>query len=146
MTEPQPTRPTGTVTFLFTDIEGSTRLWEQQRALMHAAFPRQEAILRGAIAAHHGYAYKMIGDAFQALRGVAPVDVPATSPTRRVLSNLPAQLPRFIGRERAIADVQGLLEHTRLLTLTGSGGRGKTRLALEVGAAVLPIFADGVWL
>jgi predicted ATPase/class 3 adenylate cyclase/transcriptional regulator with XRE-family HTH domain len=58
-------RPTGTVTFLFTDIEGSTRLWEQQRAAMHKAFPRQEALLRDAMAAHGGYVYKMIGDAFQ---------------------------------------------------------------------------------
>src|SRR6476620_5261775 len=47
---------------------------------------------------------------------------------------------------QAIADVRGLLERARLLTLTGSGGTGKTRLALEIGAAVIPIFADGVWL
>src|SRR5262245_16753045 len=67
MAEPdRSARPTGTVTFLFTDVEGSTRLWEQQRDVMRVAFPRQEAILRGAIAAHHGYAYKMIGDGFQA--------------------------------------------------------------------------------
>jgi predicted ATPase/DNA-binding XRE family transcriptional regulator len=69
-----------------------------------------------------------------------------SSPTLRAQSNLPAQLTRFIGRERAIADVQGLLQRARLLTLTGSGGSGKTRLALEVGAAVTPSFADGVWL
>ena len=68
------------------------------------------------------------------------------NPTRRAQNNLPAQLTRFIGREHAIAEVQGLLEDTRLLTLTGSGGTGKTRLALEVAATVVPIFADGVWL
>lgn len=62
---PPPPRPTGTITFLFTDIEGSTRLWEQQRAAMHEAFPRQEVLLRDAMAAHGGYVYKMIGDAFQ---------------------------------------------------------------------------------
>ena len=79
----------------------------------------------------------------------APDDLPlatTTSPIRRAQSNLPAQLTSFIGRERAIADVQGLLEHSRLLTLTGSGGTGKTRLGLEVAAAVTPHFADGVWL
>ncbi len=61
-----PDLPTGTVTFLFTDIEGSTKLWEHQAALMQAAFRRQEAILREAIAAYDGYAYKMVGDAFEA--------------------------------------------------------------------------------
>src|SRR5262245_30846235 len=74
----------------------------------------------------------------------APGDPPlasTTSPTRPVQSNLPAQLTRFIGREQAIADVQRLLQRARLLTLTGSGGSGKTRLALEAGAAVTPSFA-----
>jgi predicted ATPase/DNA-binding XRE family transcriptional regulator len=75
-----------------------------------------------------------------------PPPATTTSPAQRVQSNLPAQLTRFIGREQAIADVGGLLQRARLLTLTGSGGSGKTRLALEVGAAVTPSFADGVWL
>ena len=65
-------------------------------------------------------------------------------------SNLPAQLTRFIGREREMAQVMRLLTATRLLTLTGSGGCGKTRRAVEVGAALavasMPIFPDGVWL
>src|SRR5438477_5453664 len=59
------TPPTGTVTFLFTDIEGSTKRWEQHPQAMQVAFARQEAILRHAIEANGGYAYKMIGDAFQ---------------------------------------------------------------------------------
>src|SRR5262245_18427324 len=50
-------RPSGTVTFLFTDIEGSTRLWEQHPDLMRTAFQRQEAIVREAIARAGGYAY-----------------------------------------------------------------------------------------
>ncbi len=54
-------RPRGTVTFLFTDIQGSTTRWERHPALMQPAFARQEAILRAAFAAHGGYAYKMIG-------------------------------------------------------------------------------------
>jgi predicted ATPase/transcriptional regulator with XRE-family HTH domain len=77
---------------------------------------------------------------------VVPLDQRASILSRRVQNNLPAQLTRFIGRERAIADVQALLQHARLLTLTGSGGTGKTRLALEVAAAVTPNFADGIWL
>src|SRR5436190_10628894 len=65
-------QPTGTVTFLFTDIEGSTKRWEANPAAMQAAFARQEAILRQAIDANVGYAYKMIGDAFQAAFPTAP--------------------------------------------------------------------------
>lgn len=57
--------PTGTVTFLFTDIEGSTRLWETYPSAMQKAFERQEAIIRQTMQAHGGYVYKMIGDAFQ---------------------------------------------------------------------------------
>ena len=59
--------------------------------------------------------------------------------------NLPLQLTSFIGREREMAEVQRLLTETRLLTLTGSGGAGKTRLALEAAAGLLSNFVDGVW-
>lgn len=62
---------------------------------------------------------------------------------------LPAQITAFIGREREIAEVRQWLQDSRLLTLTGSGGTGKTRLALEVAAQVSRYFADGVrvvWL
>jgi non-specific serine/threonine protein kinase len=60
--------------------------------------------------------------------------------------NLPAQATRFIGRVREITEIKGWLRTTRLLTLTGTGGSGKTRLALEVGAALLDSYPDGVWL
>src|SRR5260370_16771732 len=60
--------------------------------------------------------------------------------------NLPPQATSFIGREGTIEAVKGLLssEGTRLLTLTGTGGIGKTRVALEVAAELLEDFADGV--
>ena len=54
--------PSGTVTFLFTDIEGSTRLWETQRAAMQQALVQHDAILRGAIEAHGGHLVKSTGD------------------------------------------------------------------------------------
>ncbi|MBA2364777.1 MAG: tetratricopeptide repeat protein, partial [Chloroflexia bacterium] len=60
--------------------------------------------------------------------------------------NLPVPLTSFIGREREIADVGHLLATTRLLTLIGTGGCGKTRLALEVARGSIPEYADGVWL
>jgi non-specific serine/threonine protein kinase len=59
--------------------------------------------------------------------------------------NLPLQLTSFIGREYEVAEVQRLLAETRLLTLTGSGGSGKTRLALHAAAGLLSEYADGVW-
>ena len=69
------TIPSGTVTFLFTDIEGSTGLWERYPEQMQSAFRRQEAILRETVARHGGYAYKMIGDAFQVAFGTAPAAI-----------------------------------------------------------------------
>ncbi len=60
--------------------------------------------------------------------------------------NLPRQLTSFIGREDEMAQVKTLLAKTCLLTLVGSGGSGKTRLSLQVGADVVDAYADGVWL
>ncbi len=60
--------------------------------------------------------------------------------------NLPAALTTFIGRRRDIAEIRRLLGAARLLTLTGPGGIGKTRLALEAAAAAGDAFPDGVWL
>jgi len=59
--------PSGTVTLLFTDIEGSTQHWEQQRAAMPEALRRHDDLLRTAIEAHGGHVFKTMGDAFCAL-------------------------------------------------------------------------------
>ena len=61
-----PDLPSGTVTFLFTDIEGSTPRWERDRQAMAQAVDRHLALLRGAIEAHGGVLFKMVGDAVQA--------------------------------------------------------------------------------
>ncbi len=63
-----------------------------------------------------------------------------------LVNNLPAQLATFIGRERELAEVRTLVESTRLVTLTGAGGSGKTRLALQVAAELVDGSGDGVWL
>jgi non-specific serine/threonine protein kinase len=60
-------------------------------------------------------------------------------------NNLPLQVNRYVGRERELTAVSGLLVTTRLLTLTGAGGSGKTRLALQVATDLLEQFAHGVW-
>ena len=77
-------------------------------------------------------------------------DLPATFPPLRSLdalaNNLPVNTTRFIGREGEVAAVRELVVNQRLVTLTGSGGAGKTRLALQVAADLVDHFADGVWL
>ncbi|WP_420159379.1 BTAD domain-containing putative transcriptional regulator [Nocardiopsis sp. CNT-189] len=67
-------------------------------------------------------------------------------PGPRPRGNLPAPLTGLIGRSEAVAEVRALLDEERLVTLTGPGGVGKTRLALEVGRAAAGSFPDGVWL
>lgn len=62
------------------------------------------------------------------------------------LTNFPVQLTSFIGREREIADVKRLLFSSHLITLTGAGGSGKTRLAIQASKSVSENFTDGVWL
>src|SRR3989337_2347651 len=59
--------PSGTVTFLFTDIEGSTRLWEEYHEAMKRALGRHDAVLRAAIGTNRGHIFKTVGDAFDAL-------------------------------------------------------------------------------
>jgi predicted ATPase len=77
-------------------------------------------------------------------------DLPAQFPPLRSLesvpNNLPVQLSSFVGREREMAEVKRLLASTRLLTLTGPGGTGKTRLSLQVAADLFDQFREGVWL
>ena len=64
--------------------------------------------------------------------------------SHRTPNNLPLQLTSFIGREREITEVRRLLSTTRLLTLLGMGGVGKTRFALQVAAEMLDFFPDGL--
>ncbi len=72
-----------------------------------------------------------------------------TSPPPRSIdarpNNLPTQLTTFVGREREVAEAAGLLSQTRLLTFTGPGGTGKTRLSLQVAAAAADAYPDGLW-
>ncbi len=253
--------PNGTVTFLFTDIEGSTQLWQRHREAMPAALARHHAILKDAIAAHGGHVFQIVGDAFcaafatpaagvraaltaqRALRdeawgatgplpvrmalhsGTTPIqagdyvsgeyrsgitlsraarllsaahggqtllsrasyellrdqlpdgitlrdlgehqlkdliqpehiyqvvapDMAAEFPPLNALPtvrhNLPLQLTSFIGRERELEAVCQRLLRTdlRLLTLTGPGGTGKTRLSLQAATELLDEFPDGVY-
>ena len=252
-----PELPRGTVTFLFTDIEGSTALWERDRSAMATAVDRHIAALRQAIESHRGVLYKVVGDATQAAFGSAPEalaaalsgqrallaedwgdigplrvrmalhageaepdsigdyltpalnrlarllapgsggqilasqavqqlargalpqdadlrdlgqhrlrdlldpervfqlvhpDLPADFPALRTLEGYPNNLPRqptpLLGREREIGEVNELLrrDDVQLVTLTGPGGVGKTRLALQAAADALEAFPDGAFV
>ncbi|MBI3460546.1 tetratricopeptide repeat protein, partial [Candidatus Acetothermia bacterium] len=81
----------------------------------------------------------------QILQGTVSKDgyPPPAGPARH---NLPSSVTSFIGREREMVQIKQLLDMTRLLTLTGAGGSGKTRLALQVAAGLLKEYTDGVWL
>ena len=83
---------------------------------------------------------------FQLVAPDLPIDFPALRSLDAFPNNLPAELTSFIGRERELAELKPLLSASHLLTLTGPGGTGKTRLALRLAADELETFADGAWL
>ena len=82
----------------------------------------------------HQLLHPRLREAFPALRSLEATP-----------NNLPQQLTSFVGREREIEDAEALLARTRLLTLSGIGGLGKTRLALQIAGNVLDRYRDGVW-
>jgi predicted ATPase/DNA-binding XRE family transcriptional regulator len=79
-------------------------------------------------------------------RGLSGFPLSSTPPAKKSITNLPAPLTTFIGRKKEQADVIQLIGKYRLVTLTGSGGVGKTRLSLKVGEQLLKNYPDGVWL
>jgi non-specific serine/threonine protein kinase len=111
-------------------LAGALGLSETERARLAAAAPPAPRRLRGP----------------GALRLVPPVRPAPPAGPEAPPNNLPHQLTSFVGRERELAEVAALLGGRRLLTLTGPGGGGKTRLALRAAAAALEQHPDGVWL
>jgi predicted ATPase/DNA-binding winged helix-turn-helix (wHTH) protein len=113
---------------------------------------RNISVLRKALSPHDGVpqyietvpkcGYRFVGD----LRALAGEGVARADDDEVPRHNLPDQLTSFVGRDREINEIEQLLVSTRLVTLTGAGGCGKTRLALQVAAASLPRFEDGAWL
>jgi hypothetical protein len=103
-----------------------------------AAYRRARAVLTGELGLEPGADLRALKQA------VLRQEVPAPTPLPR--HNLPAPLTSFVGREQELAALRRLLTQARLVTLTGTGGAGKTRLALEAGAGAVQLFRDGVWL
>ena len=83
---------------------------------------------------------------FQLIHADLPVDFPPIHTVAERTGNLPLQVSSFIGRARELEQTAAALDEARLVTLTGAGGVGKTRLALQVAGQVSPRFGDGAWL
>ncbi|HEY6541623.1 MAG TPA: protein kinase, partial [Ktedonobacteraceae bacterium] len=109
-----------------------------------------EQVILKTLAKNPGQRFERIQDFAQALADASTLESPEyTLPLKNAdahFSNLPAQLTSLIGREQEVNAICTLLERpdVRLLTLTGTGGIGKTRLSFEVGTALLPAFSNGV--
>jgi predicted ATPase/DNA-binding winged helix-turn-helix (wHTH) protein len=112
-----------------------------------AALRRAFGAERGLIRTVAGRGYQFTGEIRTAPTGAereitAPANAAATHPA----TNLPEPVSELIGRDQELREILGLVEAHRLVTLTGPGGIGKTRLALTAAGELRPQFADGVWL
>jgi predicted ATPase/class 3 adenylate cyclase len=121
---------------------GQVLLSAPSRSLVEDALPKGVTIRE--LGAHH---LKDLGQpehlAQLVIEGLQPDFPPLRSLETPI--NLPSQLTSFVGRERHVDDARQLLNGTRLLTLTGPGGTGKTRLALQVAARLASVFRDGIF-
>ena len=95
---------------------------------------------------HHLKGLSLPEHLYQVLAPGLVEDFPPLASSLHPPNNLPNQISSFIGRETEIADVTSLISQHRLVTLTGSGGTGKTRLSLRLAEEELSGFSDGVWL
>lgn len=145
--------PTGTITFLFTDIEGSTVLWERAPEAMRAALAHHDALLRRAIEEHGGYVFKTVGDAFCAAFAAAPAAASAALAAQAALraaawDGLPGQpatlrvrmaLHSGLAEERDGDYFGPALNRVARLLATGHGGQTlASRSAVELLRDHLP--------
>lgn len=123
---------------------GQTLLSQVTYELVRDALP--EAVRLSALGSHRLKDLQRPEQVFQLLHPALPDNFPPLKSLDALPNNLPMQLTSFIGRQREMAEVKQLLTNSRLLTLTGAGGCGKTRLGLQVSADLLEEYVDGVWL
>jgi predicted ATPase/DNA-binding XRE family transcriptional regulator len=97
---------------------------------------------RGELSIRHA---ELVAFALDQLEGRAPEPPAGERAARGLAHNLPTELTSFVGREQELADLIGLIGTTRVLTLTGTGGVGKTRLALRMARKLLEQYSDGIW-
>src|SRR3954467_4650593 len=148
--------PSGTVTFLFTDIEGSTRLWERDPAAMRAAVARHDALLHDAITAHHGSLYKHIGDAVQAAFSTPAAALAAAVAAQRAIAaeswaeTGPLQVRMAVHAGEAAPDARGDYHQVpalnRLARLLAAGHGGQVLLTEAVRRQLDGLLPTGVSL
>jgi predicted ATPase/class 3 adenylate cyclase len=123
---------------------GQILLSDVTAALVRAAMPASTTLAN--LGQHHLKGLAAPENIYQLCHSDLPTEFPSLKSPETIQHNLPIQLTSFIGREKEIDDIKGLLNTAHLVTLTGSGGTGKTRLSQEVGAQVLTNFPHGVWI
>ncbi len=112
-----------------------------------AQYERLRGILSRTLGQQPAEATKRLHDEIAAGRFPTPAESPRVEdPTSAGNHNIPVPMTSFIGREREMVEVKRTLAMTRLLTLTGAGGSGKTRIALELARDLVGAYPDGVWL
>ena len=123
---------------------GQAILSQATRALVRDALP--PGVTLRSLGKHRLRDLRTPEEVFQILHAELPDDFPPLPSVDAFPNNLPVQLTSFVGRDSELADLRARLSAARLVTLTGEGGCGKTRLALHLAADVLHDFPDGVWL
>src|SRR3712207_5011838 len=145
--------PSGSVTFLFTDIEGSTRLWERDASTMWSALDRHNAILDEAIRAHGGYHFKTIGDAFQAAFADPAAAVAACVDAQRALNAEPwpetGPVRVRMALHRGAAEPSPTGDYlapslNRLARILAAGYGGQVLLSVAAREAISDRLPDGV--
>src|SRR5215208_7121295 len=121
--------------------------YSERRGEALAQYERLGEILSGRLDAEVGATTQGLRDDIVAgrLQPVQPIATPTEEPSDTGKHNLPTPRTSFVGREREMLEVKRELVMTRLLTLTGAGGLGKTRLALELAQDLVGVYSDGVW-
>jgi predicted ATPase/DNA-binding SARP family transcriptional activator/DNA-binding CsgD family transcriptional regulator len=129
---------------------GLMRLYafSERRGEALAQYQRLRETLSGELGAEVSATTQRLSDDIAAgrLLPAHPTVAPTAEPSEAGKHNLPAPRTSFVGREREMMEIKRHLAMTRLLTLTGVGGSGKTRLALEVASELISAYPDGVWL
>jgi predicted ATPase/class 3 adenylate cyclase len=137
------------------DVHRAARIcqagWGGQILLTEDTHARIASHLPSDLTVRHLGAYRLKGlhrpeHVFQLLHPDLPEDFPPVRSLDSLPNNLPRLLTSFIGRDREMDEIKRLLSEHRLVTLTGAGGCGKTRLALQVAADRADTYRDGVWL